>query len=69
MKKEFALAKTKAKRRRVIAELAHKFDFWNRMTDQQLIAEAKQTFPALYEKPDRGFLLKYLTMNHLERID
>lgn len=65
----FKLARTKAERRKVIAELAHNFERWNKMTDQELMDEAKKTFAALSGQPNRGFLLKYLTMNHLDQID
>lgn len=49
--------------------LSQHFDRWNAMTDDELMAEAKKSFPALSGTPNRGQLLKYLVMNHLQNIN
>lgn len=60
---------TQRDRQKIKSELAHKFDQWNLMTDHELMMEAKQRFPALTGEPNRGQLLKFLVMDHLDKID
>jgi hypothetical protein len=63
------MRQTQRDRRQIKTELAGLFDKWNKMTDDELMAEAKKRFPIIAGPPIRGELLKFLVMDHLDKID
>lgn len=60
---------TQRERQQLKSELAEKFNAWNKMTDDELMIEAQKRFPALSGVPERGPLLKFLVMDHLDKIN
>jgi hypothetical protein len=61
-------------RQRIKTELADNFKRWIALPDEELLAEVKKRFSAVnstlpLSPYDRGHLLRFLTMDHLDKID
>lgn len=56
-------------RQRIKTELSQAFDQWNKMTDDELLAEVKKRFPIVTGPPNRGQCLKFLTMDKVDQIN
>lgn len=69
---------TQRDRQMIKTELSQSFDRWNKMTDKELRIEVEKRFQLLRGVPEsrlsadssyRGQMLKYLVMDHLNKID
>lgn len=60
---------TQRERKQIKSELGDKFRQWNKMTDDELLATVKIRWPAVAGLPERGDLLRFLVMDHLDKIN
>lgn len=59
---------TKTDREDIKTQLSKSFDRWNLMSDELLLKEVKEYYPAIELPLNRGQMLKILTMNVIDQI-